>query len=264
MRISKHFEEVIGWLAAPDPSNNYNKAIKTRQPGSGQRFLECQAYRDWKSKDGSLLWLHGIPGCGKTILASTAIEDLRAIPECSKKLIYFYFDFTDVQKQSFENVIRSFVTQLYYENQHVQEHLDSLYFACRNGKDQPSIDSLHKTFAKMVKEIGGIWIVLDALDECMLRDEPLTWIRDLIKDARVQSEIRLLVTSRPEQDIKSMFEEYASKEQILAIHSFLLEDDIRNYVHTRVREHEGLRRWRQKPDVQDQIETCLLEKAAGM
>jgi hypothetical protein len=44
----------------------------------------------------------------------------------------------------------------------------------------------------------------------------------------------------------------------------LLETDIRNYVQARVREHEGLSRWRGYKEIQDTIEASLLEKANGM
>jgi hypothetical protein len=49
------------------------------------------------------LWLYGIPGCGKTILSSTIIEDvLYHYHDPTMAVIYFYFDFNDVEKQQYE------------------------------------------------------------------------------------------------------------------------------------------------------------------
>lgn len=264
IRTNKHSDDIMKWLAAPDPSANLNKAIKARHKGSGKRLLESEAYISWKSGQNSFLWLYGIPGCGKTILTSTIIEDLQNNQGSSQTLLYFYFDFTDSRKQSFENTIRCLVSQMYYQNENAQKHLDTLYLACRGGTDEPRCDSLQKTFSNMSDEIGEIWIVLDALDECTSRTELLSWLRDLAQNSQPQTNIHLLVTSRSEEDIKSSIKRYADNGHIIAIRNDLLEADIRNYVQVRVREHEGLSRWREKPDIQDKIEASLLEKADGM
>ena len=62
------------WLSAPDPSSNYNKALKARYANTGDWFLKSDTFRIWLLESGSLLWLYGIPGCGKTILSSTIIQ----------------------------------------------------------------------------------------------------------------------------------------------------------------------------------------------
>jgi hypothetical protein len=82
--IGQYRNDVIRWLAPFNVSFNLNKAIKARHPGSGRRLLESKAYTTWKKSDNSFLWLHGIPGCGKTILASTVIEDLQISQSQSK------------------------------------------------------------------------------------------------------------------------------------------------------------------------------------
>lgn len=44
-------------------------------------------------------------------------------------------------------------------------------------------------------------------------------------------------------------------DDIVPIQSDLIADDIRAYVHTRVREDNGFKRWRSLPEVQDEIES---------
>ena len=46
--------------------------------------------------------------------------------------------------------------------------------------------------------------------------------------------------------------------------SHLVKDDITAYVQARVRNGEELRRWRGRPDVQEEIEETLASKANGM
>ncbi|KAH8598616.1 ankyrin repeat-containing domain protein [Bisporella sp. PMI_857] len=263
MCTDKHLENVTKWLAAPDGSSNLTKAINARHKESGRWLIEGEAYVKWKSHhQSSFLWLHGIPGCGKTILTSTVIEDLQANQKCSPALLYFYFDFADAQKLSFENTVCSFIEQLYFKCEGARKHLETVYHSCENGRRQPSMDSLRKTFANMIYEAGEVWVVLDALDECRSRKELLSWIKDCFQSS--QAKVHLLATSRPEQDIKSAVERYASDEEIIAIRGDLIKGDIRSYVESRVREHEGLSRWQQRPDIQGEIEATLLERANGM
>lgn len=261
----KHSDNITKWLGASDVSTNWHKAIETRHPRSGQALLEHETFTAWKNQQSSFLWLHGIPGCGKTILASTVIETLKANEECSQALLYFYFDFADIKKQSFENILRSLTNQLYCQNKDIHiQYLDPLYSACHDGQDQPNIASLCKAFESMIQEAGKVWIVLDALDECTSREELLPWIRELLRNAETRKTIHLLATSRPEQDIREAIDDYNFSKGQITIDDDLLKMDIRNYVKASVREHNGLRRWREYPDIQEEIEATLLEKANGM
>jgi hypothetical protein len=119
----------------------------------------------------------------------------------------------------------------------------------------------------MIEQVKEVWVVVDALDECSTRkgrptEGLLLWIRDLLNVGQRNS--HLLVTSRPEQDIKSGLSGLAYDEDIVPIQSDLISDDIRRYIHTRVREGDDLKRWRDRPDIQDEIETRLIQKANGM
>src|SRR2546423_9103116 len=118
-------EKIERWLSPPDPSTNYNRALQQRQKGTGLWFLQSDAFAKWKTQRNSL-WLYGIPGCGKTILSSTIIEDLkRTFPRQS--LLYFYFDFNDTGKQTLESMVRSLISQLYCEYEDTWKQLDPLF-----------------------------------------------------------------------------------------------------------------------------------------
>lgn len=90
----------------------------------------------------------------------------------------------------------------------------------------------------------------------------LSWIRVLLD--LDQRNVHLLVTSRPEQDIESVLSDIARKDDIVSIQSDLISDDIRRYIHAEVREGNRLKRWQSHPDILDEIETRLMEKADGM
>ncbi|KAH6838311.1 vegetative incompatibility protein HET-E-1 [Alternaria alternata] len=106
--------KIFSWLSAPDPSTNYHKAHKQRQAKTGLWLLESAKFSEWKERAASRLWLYGIPGCGKTILSSTVVENLLQYchDDTSMVMAYFYFDFNDTQKQDPELMLRSLLCQL--------------------------------------------------------------------------------------------------------------------------------------------------------
>ncbi|KAF2728404.1 HET-domain-containing protein, partial [Polyplosphaeria fusca] len=120
--------KILRWLAAPDPSVNYQKAFKQRQQDTGLWFLESELYTNWRVDDASSIWLYGIPGCGKTILSSTVLQDI--LQHCDIKLgqvaAYFYFDFNDVKKQHADLMLRSLVCQLLQQSVEIPTGLDTL------------------------------------------------------------------------------------------------------------------------------------------
>ncbi|KAK0267412.1 hypothetical protein LTR35_016361 [Friedmanniomyces endolithicus] len=211
-------------------------------------------------KDGKvpILWLHGIPGCGKTVLSSTIIEDLRASSATTTPgLLYFYFDFNDQRKQTFDSALRSLVYQMAHRSDSAFEQLDHLR---RNG--QPSTQELSQILEKMLNGGDPVTIVLDALDECTTRDELLKWIQQLM--ASEIGSLKMVVTSRKEYDINLVLEKFVREEATIPLQQHDVDVDIRASVHARIRTDSDWERWRGKPRVQEEIEIGLMEKASGM
>jgi chromosomal replication initiation ATPase DnaA len=136
-------EAVRRWLSTPDPSTNYNRARQLRHPTNGSWFLKSEAFSRWK-KQKSLLWLHGNVGCGKTILSSTVLIEILQNPRSHDgvAVVYFYFDFSDLEKQNSEKMIRSLVIQLSGQSRKEVTALKSCFSSCTHGERQLDIESL--------------------------------------------------------------------------------------------------------------------------
>ena len=164
-------------------------------------------------------------------------------------------------------MVRSLISQLYYKQDNARKELDSIFSTSSAGHPQPTIEFLCMTLVKMIQQVNEVWIVLDALDECHTRkgrstEGLLSWMESL--QSTDLSKVHLLITSRQEEDIESAIAKWARAEDIIPIQGSLISNDIRAYIHTRVREDDGLKRWRSRPDVQEEIESELMEKADGM
>ncbi|RPA75369.1 purine and uridine phosphorylase [Ascobolus immersus RN42] len=271
LNFDRRLERIKRWLDPPDPSINLNKAQQTRSGTSGSWFLNGEAFQRWKTTSRSFLWLQGIPGCGKTVLSSSAVTELlRADSSCNTTL-YFFFDFTEKDMQTLGKLVRSLIYQLYCKSEGAQKYLYELFInACNEGASQLNSAQLHSCLSAMLREAKEAWIVIDGLDECTTRkgravtENILACIRDLSQ--REDANTHFLVTSRPEHEIGSDLGEWTDSEtQWINIQNGLVQTyDINAYIRKRVIEEVAFSRWKDRVDVQQMIITALTLQANGM
>uniref|UniRef100_A0A8H7TTB6 Nephrocystin 3-like N-terminal domain-containing protein n=1 Tax=Bionectria ochroleuca TaxID=29856 RepID=A0A8H7TTB6_BIOOC len=182
----------------------------------------------------------------------------------NSKVLYFFFNFNDVEKRSLEKAIRSLIFQLYFKHTILRSEVDAIYSSLGDGTRQPDVPSLDKLLRHMLTKAEEIYIVLDALDESERHvgsyssNRLLDWIKGIQDES---PNIHMLVTSRPEQDIITSFKGWAHTDKIIRLQGDLVSDDITAYTKARASE---MPRWKKRPDIQTEIETTLLEKADGM
>lgn len=135
----------------------YNKALTERHGGTGLWFVRSQTFDDWSTRPNSFVWLHGFPGCGKTILSSTTIEEILNLYPSPTVAVLFFFDFNESEKQRQDNMLRSLVRQLFLHCRGVPQAPLSLYSQYGNGGRQPELGFLVTTFRMvLVHHVQGI------------------------------------------------------------------------------------------------------------
>jgi hypothetical protein len=213
----------------------------------------------------SFLWLYGIAGCGKTILTTTAIENV--FEYCESKtgyaVAYFYFDFNDKDKQLHGKMIRSILKQLSAQSPETPQPLTQLYSSCEDMDRQPTMEELIDTLRQVMYVFYDVYLIIDALDECSELMELLDVLAQF-KSWNI-SHLHILVSSRPERVIEEemgyIMEDNDNK---MRIQSQLIHEDIRIYIRGRLDTDSSLRRWQRRADVRNEIETTLMERADGM
>lgn len=228
-------------------------------------MINSDTFNRWKKDRNSFLWLFGIPGCGKTVLCSTAIEN--ALEERSAAIEeqvavgLFYFEFNNQDQQFCDTMLRSLVPQLWSQSRENANALDALYLACGSGASQPSLPMLMDALKDLVQSAPDAYIILDALDECKERAKLMLTIKEMA-EWDIPS-LHILVTSREERDIEESLSQFLDNKNRICVQSAPVEKDIRAYVRSRVRNDHKLKKW-QTPEVQTEIETVLTEKADCM
>ncbi|KAK2788575.1 hypothetical protein FQN53_003426 [Emmonsiellopsis sp. PD_33] len=253
------FQEIRRWLDAPDPSENFNQAIKNRYDGTGRWFVEGEQYQRWKKDASSFIWLYGIPGCGKTILSSTVIQDLE---RQSKVVAYFYFDFKDSQKQTPILLIKSLILQLCQLNLRIPPAIQTLFSSCADGGQSPSLDGLLHVLRETIQELPESYVVIDALDECVYRDDLMDVLNTICGWGL--GNLHLLATSRKERDIEMCLEELVAPDNAICLQTEVVDVDIRHYVAHILDTRRKFGKWRKDDSLRREIETALMKKSKGM
>ncbi|KAF8264628.1 hypothetical protein EI94DRAFT_1738011 [Lactarius quietus] len=258
------------WLSPADPSINHNIARKAQLKGSAVWLFKGTIIVEWKTT-GSLLWVYGKPGSGKSVICSSVVEDIMAICEAGSAIMaYFYFDFRDLDKQTCHHLLLSLVSQLSIRSSPCCDILHRVYETHEKGTRQPSDDTLKECLKDMLRlpGQGPIFLVLDALDECpdssgipSPRDEVLQLVMELV-DLHLP-DLHICATSRPEVDIRAVLEP-------LAFRSVSLHDesgqktDIADYVRTVVNLSPSMAMKRWRDDEKKLVIETLTERADGM
>ncbi|KAH9053698.1 hypothetical protein EDB87DRAFT_202630 [Lactarius vividus] len=260
--------ELRNWISPPDPSINYNTACGAHHKGTAAWLTRGDAFKGWRT-DGCLLWVHGKPGSGKSILSSVIIRDIEDVRNSGlASMAYFYFDFKDTAKQDSRALLSSLLIQLSHQSDVYCDILHSLYSSHSQGSVQPNDDALTQCLKTMLVALGQIpiYLIFDAVDECVNtsgmpspREKVLILVKELVE--LKLSNLHLCVTSRPEIDIRNALEP-------LAAHRISLHDesgqnaDIANYVSSVVYSDSRMRRWR--AEERDIVVGTLSSKADGM
>ena len=207
------------------------------------------------------------------ILSSTIIEDVKTVCDTGQASIaYFYFDFRDISKQHWRNLVSSLLIQLSTQSGPCCDILSCLYSGHGDGALQPKDDALKRCLIEMltVSDRYPIYLIMDALDECPDTSEvpsPRNRILQLLEELAGLHlpNLRICVTSRPEFDIRVFLESLTSCQLEVSLHDQSgqkqdIADYVRSVVYSKSEPH--MRRWRNE-DKEFVIET-LSERADGM
>jgi hypothetical protein len=260
-------KSIFEWLSHPNPTENHNIACAARNDTAktGRWFLDGSVFQEFKDTPRSLLWLHGDSGCGKTILSSAIIDELKAlqIGDGHIEVAFWYFNVNDKTRTSLDNLMRSLITQLVPDTS-LPPALLEFWKAKKNGKETPKTSDLVVTLQKMLLEKvqRKCFIVVDALDESndTERDDLLEMLQTLVSGETV--DLHVLVTSRTnttgiEEGLKNLTKFYN-----IAIEREHINADILAHIQERLQNDKVLKLWPLAE--RKKIEESLVEKAAGM
>ena len=252
--------EIMRWLDPPSPVYCHLEASARHRQETGSWLLTSPEFTEWKNSPGSVLWIQGNAGCGKTVLCSTIIDKL--IEECESQvnagIAYFYFEFNNQSiAQDHNRLLRSLIEQLSSQSGDIPKPLASLYQRCRNGTVQPMTSDLLKTLHSVIGSFSPFYLVIDAVDECKEKQEFLRFLNTVAQWMLPQ--IHVCATSRTDIDAEIRNRRWNCV--TMAVEEHLVDADVERHVLATIEEDEILNIW--DPSQQQDIAKSLIKGANG-
>ena len=206
-------------------TSNYEKH-KARNPdrvkGTCQWILQHPHFTKWRnSQNSNLILVSADPGCGKSVLAKSLIdEELQSTQ--SRITCYFFFKDDDADQKSVTFALSALLHQLFSQQRGLIKH--ALHQFKINGQKLPQLfDSQWEVLIKATAdpEAGEVICILDAIDECQdnERETLLTalnrFYRGIISNDKPVSNnqpgpcLKFLLTSRPYPHVGHRFKDLA-------------------------------------------------------
>jgi NACHT domain len=248
-RLGHHHEqlELLDWIGNPKDTSG---PVLSPIPGTGDWFAKSDAYQNWVVGNGSsLLWCHGPPGVGKSMLASIALQHLSETLDGSLvSLVYYFCDFANRKEQKKEAIWKSLLRQAIAQRQlPVLEALAS---------SRAQLNTLRPASAKDLSNAlnaicssGQVILVFDAPDELENAKELESILHPFLRN-----NCRILVTSRDLPEIRSVLN-MASIVEVQADRN-----DLRTYVVSQFEENDLGDLLEKHPELQIEI----VDKSNGM
>jgi Cdc6-like AAA superfamily ATPase len=139
--LDKERQEILIFFEEIDPSPNHETNLKLRHPLTWLWLTEGEASRTWLHTCNSKLWLSGIPGAGKTVLAASIVEETIKDNSPNRAVVYFYCDYKDERTQDPVNILGSLATQLGRQSEKCLALLQERFLAC-HPKNKASLKPL--------------------------------------------------------------------------------------------------------------------------
>ena len=144
-----------------------------------------------------------------TYYSSTVIEHMRDLFTRNGKTViaYWYFTFTDTEKQSVANVLCSLVRDIYSNRQDTPPELKIAYEDANHGQQRPIVSQLLNLLRVVMRGFEDIFLIFDAVDECRKAGGERGAFLDMLRliHAWELDQLHVFFSSRAEVDITGAF-----------------------------------------------------------
>ncbi|KAF2655868.1 hypothetical protein K491DRAFT_598030 [Lophiostoma macrostomum CBS 122681] len=254
-------QDVYRWLEHTDPSSLHHRACQLYEPGTGNWLLRAPTWSSWIDLKHRCLWVHRIPGAGKTVLMSHLIEHLKSHtrnatiskPESTIAYAYYYCYFAHRQDEA-DPFLRSILNQLCRRSDQIT---DKTYVMYKIG-GKPSTSDLPDALGEVLQAFDIVYVAIDAVDESNPREQLLQLFGRLLTELRF-AKIQLLVSSREYSDIERAMRAISTA---ISMANPYAEEDIRCHVRSLMQRNARFENWSQ--DMLEEVTSTISTQARGM
>ncbi|OAL43415.1 hypothetical protein IQ07DRAFT_685759 [Pyrenochaeta sp. DS3sAY3a] len=220
-------QDIQAWIRPPPFIQEYERALDQKEPNTAEWLLSEDVTAGWKAIrgvtqqtsrsrrfDARTLWIQGNPGCGKTVLAASTIEELsdaRSRSDQEPQVFYFFFKAGLTECNDPAAPLRSFLAQLFHTKRNDMDIIDRFAFIMEEsslGSLVAARSALLELLQLCIDRSGNVIFVIDGVDEC---DDPEAVVKDLIGLSN-EANVKLLMFSRP--NVSALFKTVPEQQRL--------------------------------------------------
>jgi len=228
--------EVIDWYSKTDYLLQQLDFRSTRADGTGDWVIQSPEFQHWLMNRGQTLFCPGIPGGGKTMIASTVIDFLQARFAGDDKVgvAFLYCNFRRKADQMARDLVSSLLRELLLQLTPLPAKVVELRGACLKDHRLPTMVEIVACLSAALESFPhGSYLIVDALDESQVsRDGRDTFLTELFA-LQTATHVNIFATSRHIPDIEERFKD-ATKLEIRG-----RDEDIRYFLASSMSELRG-------------------------
>ena len=185
---------------------------KLRHPNTGLWFTEGQDFGRWMEDNNTRLWLYGIPGAGKSVLAAPIIDETLRKRTPHNAVAFFFCDFRAPATQEPSKLFGCLIQQLARQDEGTYAKVEKFYKvkgSPQGRANEYDAAELCHLISEIATDFDCTIVVVDGIDECGKNAAELVEL--LVSTGNnEESNIKTLLLSRNEPDICEKLEGYPS------------------------------------------------------
>ncbi|KAH6908751.1 ankyrin repeat-containing domain protein, partial [Coprinopsis sp. MPI-PUGE-AT-0042] len=238
--------------------NIYHNMLSKVTEGTGMWLIKGEKFRLWLEPNGNIkiFWGSGIPGAGKTLLASIVIQHLEALceePDAKICVCYIYFRYSDHAGLTVRHILEILVMQTHERHPEYQALIEQAYARHLRERTEPTEGQLFSLLHQITEGMSVTFYILDALDEAPIK------IQLAVVERLASLNVKLFVTSRLLRTVEAHFPE------AYTFHIIAQDADIDLHIAKEIKKNAQLRRLLEvNPSLRDEIISTIKGNCGGM
>ncbi|RBR10782.1 uncharacterized protein FIESC28_09313 [Fusarium coffeatum] len=214
---TRHDRVILEWLTSHDYAISHKDIFTKAEPGTGQWFLESQAFQTWLNNDAQMNHL---------------LTEFRQMPDVG--IAYIYCNYQRHTQQRATDILSSLLRQLAQTQSPLPTSVQDLYKGHERFRTQPTLKQISEALSLVAGEFSKVYIVIDALDECNATDNTRVTVLREIYRLQKHMTVNIFATSRPNKEVSNVFG------GSLTLDITATDDDVRMYLDTQISLQESL------------------------
>ncbi|CAH0044469.1 unnamed protein product [Clonostachys solani] len=212
IQLDERRDRVLEFFLMANPQSEFEMSKKLRHPLTGLWLTEGEDFHRWYNDPGAKIWLNGIPGAGKSVIAGAITTEcfLQNQSNPGRAVAYFYCTYRDPGTFSASNILSCVAAQLARQDEKAYALLETYYNGLRLGDSlpkDPTTKGLREVLSTMSTLFNRVYIIIDGLDECDNEvEENIQCLLTLAGNSNIKKQVNIALLSRDEVFIRENLE----------------------------------------------------------